>query len=278
VGTRSFVVLFSLIAAGVVTLALYPTATYMRDMAGQVPSIVRDAYPDTMVLTLLNGELSVQGVDEPVYIGHMQDWARADAAHSATWPSYFAVVDTKTPYSEDAHRAADAFIWVGKTAAMSLPSTDAGEAVDTAADDHVLAYTDFEGLARDVPHVVTKTDVDKAARGLADFGGYVVPVILVTVFVGGWVLYMLGMLIFALLGASLVQLLSWVAPHLFACVAPSGVRFVSAMRASIFAGVLPNIVMLVGWFTPVTLTYSMYLLSVVVIVFLNVRGYAVEKK
>lgn len=276
-GTRSFVVIFSLIAAGIMVSGLYTTAVHMRDMAKRVPAIARDAYPDTMVLTLLNGELSVQGVDEPVYIGRMQDWAQADA-HNRTWPSYFAVVDTKTPYSEDAHRAADAFIWVGKTAAIPLPSGDVDETADVTVDDGMLTYTDLEGLARNEPHVVTKTDIDGAAQRVAGVTGYIVPSVLVVGFVVGWVLYMLGMLMFAVAGGVLVRLLSWVAPHLFAHVAPRGVTFMAAMRASVFAGVLPNIVMLVGWLTPVTLSYSMYLLSVAVIVFLNVRGYVEEKK
>jgi hypothetical protein len=139
-------------------------------------------------------------------------------------------------------------------------------------DSGVADGTPVNGTVAQENIVITKTDVDKAARVVAGFAGYVVPLVVAVSLIFGALFYMFGMVVFGFIGGLFVYTLARVAPALFSRV--GAVPYMGAARAAIYAGVLPSIVMMVSWFTPVTITYGMYMLAMLVIVVVNVKGMA----
>jgi hypothetical protein len=120
------------------------------------------------------------------------------------------------------------------------------------------------------PVVVTKTDADLAARAIAGYAGYIVPVAVIITFGMTLVLYAWGMVLFGLGIGALILLLVRILPEQQKKFAPLSYR--AAVRAAIFAGVLPSIVMMVSWFTPVGITYGLYTLATLTVVYVNMRG------
>jgi hypothetical protein len=191
-----------------------------------------------------------------------------EIAPEAADRKYLAVIDTQTAYTPELHVASGAVVWVGKT----FITADGGRDADR----RMYAYIDMMRSIKE-PIVVTKTDADKAARAIAGFAGYIVPVVLVMTLIFTTLMYMFGMLVFGVIIGAMV----WICANKLQVgvlrVGGADVSYVAAMRVAIFAGVLPSIVMLVSWFTPVTLTYGMYTLATLLIVFINMRGGAAKK-
>jgi hypothetical protein len=270
--TGSFVFLFSLIAGVVACYFVYTGVALFRDGVAKLPAYVAEVYPETMVLTVNTaGELSVAGATEPVVIGFGPFGGQDDVAGNVGGDGAvknLAVIDTLTPYTPAAHKASDSFMWVGKTFLTESGGRDTNR--------RVYAYVDMMEEEKE-PLVVTKTDADKAARAVAGFAGIVVPVAIIATFIFTTLVYMFGMLVFGVIIGGMLWVL---ANKLQVGVLRKGgadVTYIAAIRAAIFAGVLPSVVMLVSWFTPVTLTYGMYTLATLLIVYINMRS-ETEKK
>lgn len=264
VGTKSFVVLFSLWAAVVACVFVWIGALGAREVVKQLPKYIADAYPDTMVLTLTpGGVLSVAGVEEPVKIPLPAMGTGTSSGFGEMWGDmqYVAVIDTKTPYTLDVHKQSKAFVWFGERMAWS----DTG-----GMGEDEQRYVDMM-KGETEPAVITKTDAEKAARVLVGYAGYIVPVALVATLVFTTLFYASGMVVFGLLIGGLLLLILRVLPegrrNVYA-----HVTYRAATRAAIFAGVLPSIVMMVSWFTPVGITYGLYTLMVLGILWVNMRG------
>jgi hypothetical protein len=259
--TRSFVFLFSLCAAVIVCVFMYVPMNIVRKAAIDAPKYVNEAYPEAMVLTVSPaGDLSVAGVTEPVVIGF---GSLSGPALVNERVKNLAVIDTATPYTPEAHKESGSFAWAGKT----FITADGARATNR----RMYAYIDMMRGATETV-TVTKTDADKAARAIAGFAGYIVLTVMLATLVFTTLFYMFGMLVFGVIIGAMLWILANKLQVGVLRKGGAGISYIAAMRAAIFAGVLPSIVMMVSWFTPVTLTYGMYTLATLLIVFINMRG------
>lgn len=262
--TASFVFLFSLCAACVSLLFVVPAAQSVRGALERAPAFVNEVYPETLVLTLAHGELSVKGAEEPVTIplGSLSPLFDAEKKYEHALPPVTALVriDTVTPYTPKAHAESGAFVWAGKTFMT----------VQQRGEKQVYEYVEMTKNEKE-PVVLTKTEVDRAAQLVKSGAGYILPSAIVGALFLVTLLYACGMVVFGY-GIGLLLLCGiWVGRRIGAYDGDV-VSYRALVRSAIVAGTLPSLVMMVSWFTPVAISYGVYTLAVLLIIVVNIRG------